>query len=90
MSMQIGSQTVTLNVKVQGNTQIITFQAQITAFNGQQLNEPQTITVQISCSTTKTVTQLVNGQPQSQTVQVTPEECVQNWLKAHEKIYTWR
>ncbi len=90
MSMQIGSQTVTLNVQVKRKTQLITFQAQITAYNGQQLSEPQTITVQISCPTTKTVSQLVNGQPQVQTVQVTPEECVQNWLKAHEKIYTWR
>jgi hypothetical protein len=89
MSMQIGSQTVTLNVQVQGNTQLITFQAQITAYNGQQLSEPQTITVQITCLTTKPVRELVNGQPQRKKVPVLPEECLQNLLKAHEKIYTW-
>ncbi len=78
-----------IQVNVQGNIQVITFSAKVTVYKGQQLSEPQLITVQIACPTTKTVHQLVNGQPQVQTVQVTPEECIQNWSKLHEKIYTW-
>ncbi len=90
MSMQIGSQNVKLDVKVQGNTQLVTFQVQIISYREQQFNEPQTITVKIVCPTAKIIRQVVNGQLQIKTVKITPEECVQNWLKVHEKIYKWR
>ncbi len=82
-TVTIGTQTVPLTVKIAGNTQDITFTVTITSYNGQPVN--QQITVTITCPATK----LQGNPPTPTTVQVTPQECVSDWLQQMKNVYTF-
>ena len=83
--IQIGTQTITPTVKDLGDKYYIEFNATITSYLGNQVN--QTITVKLLCDKYKMV--LTSPMQPPQQVQKTVQECVDEFAESHKNIYTF-
>jgi len=85
MSVTIGSQKITPNVKDLGNTYILDFDVQIERYKDTPTN--QKIHVTMSCNKYK---DKFVGKPPNvkvEKVEKTVQECVDEWVTQHKNIY---
>lgn len=86
-TVKIGTQTITPEVKDQGETILLTFTVQMKSYKGggqPHPSYPTTINVQYLCQKYKTVT---TGQFQTKRVEKILQECVNEWINLVKDVY---